>query len=169
MDEKLAIETFIALRKEWVFYIQLGNVAKASEVFQKMIALGNKYPQIAQLINTAKLGPQMLNAGFTAGETTTTIGIIETTIVTETAVTTTGTATGATGAALATESTMMAAFVPVMTIGAAIAIAIVLGGVAFILYQNWSKDRAHGQFVDYARKTIGNPNRGFKPFLGRVH
>lgn len=165
MDEKLAIESFIALRKEWLLYIELGNVAKASEVFQKMVALGNQFPQLAGYINTAKLAPGMLNAGFTAGEVSTTVGIIETTIVTETTVTT----TGATGAALAGESTMMAAFVPVMTVGAAIALAVVLGGVAFILYQNWKKDRAHGQFVDYARKTIGNPNRGFKPFLGRVH
>ncbi len=165
MEDKLILESFIALRKEWFFYIEVGKVAKASEVFQKMIDLGNKYPQVARYINTAKLAPAMLNAGFTAGEVSTTVGIIETTIVAETSVTT----TGATGAALATQSTMMAAFVPVMTVGAAIALAVVLGGVAFILYQRWNKDRAHGQFVDYARNKIGNPNLGFKPFLGRVH
>lgn len=167
MDEKVAIQLFIELRKEWSFYMQTGNAAKALEVFKKMTDLGNKFPQIARLINTSRLGPAMLEAGFTGSEAGTAVTMIETAAVAET----TGSGLAAGTTAVTTAETTAAGMTlggVAMTVGAVIAIAVVLGVAAFALYQ-FHKRREHEAFVNYARGKVGNPNIKLKPFLGRVH
>jgi hypothetical protein len=166
MDEKLAIEAFITLRKEWIFYMNTGNAIKATETFRKMAELGNKYPQLARMVNTSRLGPAMMEAGFTANETGTAVGIIETTTAAET---TGGIAAASTVGTAETTVAGISVSGIAMSVGAVIAIAVILGVAAFALYQFYKKQKEHQIFVNFARGKVGNLNYGMKPFLGRVH
>lgn len=170
MDEKLAIQSFIELRKQWAFYMNTGNVIKASETFQKMVDLGNKFPQIAKMINTSRLGPAMLEAGFTTSETGAAVGVIETTTAGEAVggAVTAGEAVGTTTVTAETGMVGMTLGGAAMSVGMVIAIAVVLGVAAFAIYQ-FHKRKERDAFVKFARGKIGNPNIKLKPFLGRVH
>ncbi len=170
MDEKLAIESFIELRKQWNFYMQTGNVIKASETFQKMVNLGNKFPGIARMINTSRLGPAMLEAGFTGSETGTAVSVIETATVGETVggAVTTGEIAATTTVTAETGAVGMTLGVAAMSVGAVIAIAVILGVAAFAIHQ-FHKRNEHEAFAKFARGKVGNPNIKLRPFLGRVH
>lgn len=159
MDEKLIIQQLITLRNQWEFYMKLGKVEKAAEVFQKMVEIGNKYPEIARMIQTGRLAPTMINAGFTATEA-------------GAATTVAGTAAAETtaGATLVVETTATTATAGgvLMTVGVVIAIAVVLGVIAFAAYQ-YHKYREHQKFINFARNGLSRYNFGLRPSLGRAH
>lgn len=159
MDEKLIIQQLITLRNQWEFYMKLGKVEKAAEVFQKMVEIGNKYPEIARMIQTGRLAPTMINAGFTATEA-------------GAATTVAGTAAAETtaGATLVVETTATTATAGgvLMTVGVVIAIAVVLGVIAFAAYQ-YIKYREHQKFINFARNGLSRYNFGLRPSLGRAH
>lgn len=159
MDEKLIIQQLITLRNQWEFYMKLGKVEKAAEVFQKMVELGNKYPKIARMIQTGRLTPAMIDAGFTATEAGAATAVAGTTVAETTA--------GATVAVEATATATTASGV-LMTVGVVIAIAVVLGVIAFAVYQ-YIKYREHQKFINFARDGLSRYNFGLRPSLGRAH
>ncbi len=160
MEEKLIIQQLITLRNQWEFFMKLGKVEKAAEAFQKMVELGNKYPQLARMIQTGRLAPTMINAGFTVTEAGAATAVAGTAATAETTV--------GTAVVLETAGTAATAGSLAMTVGVVIAIALVLGVVAFAAYQ-YNKYREHHKFINFARDGLSRGNFGLRPFLGRAH
>ncbi|MBS1792231.1 MAG: hypothetical protein JSS81_00165 [Acidobacteria bacterium] len=170
MDEKLAIETFIKLRNQWLLMVRANRLAEAGKIFREMVELGNKYPQLANLVNTSRLGPAMIEAGFTAGEASTAVGVIGAGgVAAETGAVGTGLAAGGTALATGTAPAAGMTIGGVMaTVGWVIAVAVILGCVAYVVYL-MLKRKEHNDFVNMARNSLGRSNFGIKPILGRAH